>query len=975
MFYKLIEHKRDQWFLSDDCTVRTLVDYIESAGQMRDAQVEAIKTYLYLKVACGCRPLNELFAAGTFNTLDIGELSLPDSVKAFLRQHPAAAALYEYAGQKNDAGEQVSKKLQEQIAKDPASINYEQFFSDAFYGVSYTDYLFSLPMGAGKTYLMAAFIYLDLYFASNEPLNPAFAHNFIVFAPSGLKSSVVPSLRTIQHFNPSWVLPEPAASEIRRKIFFEVLDQSKTAKKSNKTKNPNVQKIANHQPLNELFGLVAVTNAEKVILDRIQEKKGQVSLFEDSPDEADRQANELRNLIGKLPSLSVFIDEVHHAVSDEIKLRAVIKMWNRTFNFENVDFAHFTFNTRKTVTNVIGFSGTPYLEKAEKIEVVKGLSVATAEISNIVYYYPLIEGVGNFLKRPVVKIEERATTERIIENGVRAFLDAYRDTVYPDGTTAKLGIYCGTISKLEELVYPLVLRIAKEYGLGEESILRFYRESSSKDPAAKKYKAPADSQMQFDILDRPFSKTRIVLLVQIGKEGWDCRSLTGVILSQEGDCPKNMVLQTSCRCLRQVVKGSPETALIYLNDGNAAMLNTQLQQQHHISLKEFAAADHSKTQLTRYDRMEHLKLPKLDFYQLTVQFTEEKTAELVPEKEIPSAADNAEHDRAIVHTTDLRMETGTIEVDSTERGIEHAAFDAWLYRIVKGSFGTLTMAELKPYRALLREVFETITYEKNESRYFSSRYDRPLIEANIRKAFAEKRSFRTKEELIPREASLLTMTARQETFFTEKPDDYFPDQREVEKVVLADQGKMKMPAKVQEMIRLLEDLGNTAMADDLKHQYAPPEYKDRTYHYLPYHTDSGFEQRFLQEVLSFPQLEQLGLEVYYNGDRAMTEFKIKCFKTGGGRWQYIGMYTPDFLILQRKDGKIHKVIIVETKGEIYANDPAFREKRRFMETEFLRQNNREFGYARFEYLYLEDTMPEYERIVTVQEKIKEFFER
>ena len=26
----------------------------------------------------------------------------------------------------------------------------------------YTDYLFSLPMGAGKTYLMSAFIYLDL---------------------------------------------------------------------------------------------------------------------------------------------------------------------------------------------------------------------------------------------------------------------------------------------------------------------------------------------------------------------------------------------------------------------------------------------------------------------------------------------------------------------------------------------------------------------------------------------------------------------------------------------------------------------------------------------------------------------------------------------------------------------------------------------------------------------------------------------
>ena len=53
----------------------------------------------------------------------------------------------------------------------------------------------------------------------------------------------------------------------------------------------------------------------------------------------------------------------------------------------------------------IGFSGTPYLDKVEKIKVVDSLSIGTAEITNIVYYYPLIDGVGNFLKRPVVKLQ------------------------------------------------------------------------------------------------------------------------------------------------------------------------------------------------------------------------------------------------------------------------------------------------------------------------------------------------------------------------------------------------------------------------------------------------------------------------------------------------------------------------------------------------------------------------------------------
>ena len=46
MFYRMIERKRDQWFTSDGCTVRTLVDYIRNAGQMRDAQADAIKTYV-----------------------------------------------------------------------------------------------------------------------------------------------------------------------------------------------------------------------------------------------------------------------------------------------------------------------------------------------------------------------------------------------------------------------------------------------------------------------------------------------------------------------------------------------------------------------------------------------------------------------------------------------------------------------------------------------------------------------------------------------------------------------------------------------------------------------------------------------------------------------------------------------------------------------------------------------------------------
>ena len=578
--------------------------------------------------------------------------------------------------------------------------------------------------------------------------------------------------------------------------------------------------------------------------------------------------------------------------------------------------------------------------------------------------------MGNFLKRPVVKIVDQAESRLIIESGIREFLDTYKDTVYPNGTKAKLGIYCGTIEKLEEMVYPLVSSIAAEYGLSGDTILKFHKGN-------KQYPQSADSQMEFECLDQPFSKIRIVLLVQIGKEGWDCCSLTGIILSQEGDCPKTMVLQTACRCLRQVEKNALETALIYLNSSNAEKLNSQLEKQHHISLKELTEADHHKVSLKRYDRTQYLKLPKVDFYQLKIKYETLVVETAAPDTTLPTACNGTKRAAEVIKTTDLTMKVAETKVVEEERGEMPASYSAWLYGIVRSSFGTLTMEQMQPYDAQLRGVFDTITYQREGSRYFSSRYDHPAVQANVRKAFCDRRTFQTQEERIPQSASLLNIANFTENIETERPQDYYPPQDTVENIVLDDREKLKLKPDIAAAILALESDDsqvNRAIAATLRKQNSSHPQKDRSFHYLPYHTDSGFEQTFLEEVLTFPEMERLGLEVYYNGDRAMTEFKIKCYKQSGNGWQYVGMYTPDFLILQRKDGQIHKVIIAETKGEAYANDTKFQDKKAFVETEFLRQNNKAFGYERFEYLYLEDALPEHERLAMTQKKICEFFE-
>lgn len=948
MFYKLIKKKCDEWMDSSDCTIRELIQYIYAQNKMRDAQIEAIKIYLFLKIACGNRPLWKLFSDGCFNSLDFNTMELTVEARSILASNKAAAALLEYALLKDKNGNQLAPELEKVIKSQSGRINYEDTFKKIFYGVNYTDYLFSLPMGAGKTYLMAAFIYLDLYFALNEPDNPAFAHNFMVLAPSGLKSSIIPSLKNIQEFDPTWIIPEPTASNLKRMIKFEILDEQKSAKKSNLVRNPNAQKINNHQPLEDLMGLVAITNAEKVILDRVGADENE-TLFNQEEVAKIRIANELRGIIGRIPHLAVFIDEVHHAADGEIKLRQVVGEWTEKHSF----------------CGVLGFSGTPYLEKAESVTLADSFIIKNTDLSNVVYNYPLIKGVGNFLKVPEVKYADN-DTETIVKNGIKDFLDHYLNTVYANGACAKLAIYCGQIETLEEQIYPLASRMVSERGLNPTEVILKYHGGN------KVYPQPEGSETEFASLDTDFSRIRIVLLVQIGKEGWDCKSLTGVILPQKGVCPTNMVLQTSCRCLRQVVKNADETALIWLNKFNADTLNKQLKQQQNISLQEFNKGKYQKTiQIERFSRMDKLKVPPIDFYQLKVSYqtliTEEHphTAQKLADDSIFTEADVA-----LIHKQDLAGKDLGHYLAGAETG-EYISFRQWLYQIVKESFRTLSLENLKEYEALLRKIFERITLkdETGNTRY-DNRYDHDNIRSLVRRAFVPKRDFSVKEEIVPCEASLLQIERLVSPVSVQDDKPFFPSQEDVRTIVDWDanaQNKILSP----EELALIEKMKK--MGYPIPEPTDPHPEREQTYHYLPYRFDSGLERQFFKDsVLPILKSYQSQLEIYFNGDDTLTDFKIDCYKQTGREWRYIGKYVPDFLLLKRnEDGSIHRIIIIETKGEGFA--AKFADRRQFMETEFIRKNNECFGYERFRFLYLEDTLTKEEREKKTIKAIKDFF--
>ena len=965
MFYQLIQKKRDLWFQSSDCTVLYLVDYIYQRGMLRDAQIDAIKTYLFLKIACQGKPLWQLFAEGKFNETDVDAEEINAEARDVMTKNPAALALYQYSRQKDRNGKQIAPELEQFIRHHAREIDYEKVLKDIFYQVTYSDYLFSLPMGAGKTYLMAAFIYIDLYFAQNEPHNPIWAHNFLILAPSGLKSSIVPSLRSIQNFDVTWLFPAATAMQLKRLVKFEILDEQKSARKSNVIRNPNAFKINQHWEGGTMMGLVAITNAEKVILDRWEEKDKDPNCFSDDERRQLEVANELRNMIGIIPSLSIFIDEVHHASDGEIKLRQVVTEWATLgCNF----------------CNVLGFTGTPYLEKAEKVTLGGSFNIKNTNITNVVYFYPLMEGIDNFLKRPEVKFTDHDMLT-IVRSGVHEFLDKYKDTTYADGTCAKLAVYCGQIPTLEEEIYPLVSEIVTEYGLNPaEVILKRHKGSNSSKAGARKYAEPEGSEAAFAMLDSPTSKIRIVLLVQIGKEGWDCKSLTGVVLPHEGACPKNMVLQTSCRCLRQVVRGEQEKALVWMNRWNADKLNKELKQQQNITLQEFSKKpEPAKKRIERFSRMDKQQVPPIDFFQLKVEYEtqviEEQpdTATLLADESLKQKAN-----RSLVYVQDFEGNMLGYEELRKENG-ESFTYHWWLQKIAKESMGALSMKELKQYEAQLHKLFDEITIaDEQDGKYRTENmeYDHYQIRANIRKAFVPKRDFRISEEVVPDTATILSV--EQPMPLDVEDDSRFYPSEKVVKEILAwdnDPGKMELPPEVKAVVEKMKAAGfsDTDIQMMVKDKLPKDEYPERnqTYHYLPYRFDSNLEKEYFANGL-IPLMKDKQLEYYFNGDDTLTEFKIRCYRRVGKHWQYDGLYYPDFLVLSRDaEGKIDRICIIETKGEVYA--AKFKERLEFMRDVFVPKNNEAFHRKRFQFLYLEDTISAEERMAKTLQMIKEFF--
>ena len=889
--FDLIENKTETWIKEErennQSIVGNIIKGIEKKGKLREPQLKSIEVYLWLKFVGLNQKLADIIRSGLlYDEKGIEHYELHLFGKNYTMQF-----LNKFASDNN------LRHLKENLKRDwnGQEQNWNEVLNQLLHDFDYPNFLFSLPMGAGKTYLMAAFIYLDLYFARFDKNDKRFAHNFVVFAPQAAKTAILPSLQTIKDFHPEWILPESETKGLKQIIHIEILD-SLASKRKDKLhgNNPNLEKVNRLTQTND-FGLVFITNAEKVVLERYDEKDlvflktGQKYVGQEDVDEI-RKTNELREKLSQIPNLTVILDEVHHTYKgngqQEKKLRQAVSILNQHNN----------------VTAVYGLSGTPFI----KIKVQVGNEeIRLNQIQDIVYNYSLADGIGKFLKIPEVTKVEGVREKAFILQSLDEFFTNY-DITYFNGTKSKVVFYCPGKKVLHEEILPVINEWYSQNRPGKESeIFKYYTDD-------KDYKLPKESKAIFHNLDKPYSDKRVILLVAIGTEGWDCKSLTGVVLPRK-ETTENFVLQTTCRCLREVESAKTEKAMIFLGDGNYETLNDQLKENYQLSIADLRGKNENELPVV----VRKPKLGELKFKQIAKHF------------KIEIKQETTDFNKQLCHYTienfkkinpyAARRTKGEIEKTGLSGVSEDIvafvtltySYENFLYDLSKQLYGRFSETELLlHYGNELKVIHRQI---ENDCEWIGSHPEIDIIDVikDIASCFAVEEKYTS--FILEDDAAIELLE------WTLPASIYFSSGIMIPEI----QGRkgFKNPERMLEYYKYyIEDQGN-------------PDPQDISFNYLPYRFDSKFEQIALEEMLKLGELKNL--EVYYNGYNDNNQLQSFIIKTP------LGAYTPDFLILKRKGNQsykkdqnnnaIEKVLMIETKGKPYYTEE-FQQKEQFVKT-------------------------------------------
>lgn len=426
------------------------------------------------------------------------------------------------------------------------------------YKEAYPNYIYALTMGLGKTILMGTCIFYEFLLAKKYPKDKRFCHNALVFAPD---KTVLESLREIMTFDKTKVVPPEYASVLDANIKFHFLIDSG---------------VTLHTIDDSDFNIV-ISNNQKIIVKKKRKVDtptdilfGQGSLLsdlygddEDSDDVWDDSTlmdNQRFKKLCRLPQLGVYVDEAHHLFGANLEKELRSGGANKT-TLRN------TINMLAESTSIVAcynYTGTPYVNKQV--------------LPEVVYAYGLNESIRNGLLKDADPIGfENVKNEEFLKNAIGIFWERYGGKTY-ENLPPKLAIFAANVKEATDVVRPCVEKILSDLDIPLSTILVNTGDATvTKDEDIRNFN-------NLDVVGTEGSKKQFIILVEKGREGWNCRSLLGIALFRSPSS-KIFVLQATMRCLRKLTDDQLK-ATVFLSKENMDTLDDELQKNYNMELKD-----------------------------------------------------------------------------------------------------------------------------------------------------------------------------------------------------------------------------------------------------------------------------------------------------------------------------------------------------------------------------------------------------
>lgn len=496
-----------------------ILTHIKRVGFLHKPQVEALETYIYLKEVVSNKSSLEVFK------------SLFKSEKDML------------------LGLGISREEAFDLLGNKEKI--EKLITDKFGVSDYSNQVYALTMGAGKTILMAVMIMYDFVLSFYHPKDKRFAKNALVFAPD---TTIIESLKEIKTFDYSKILPKEYQNIILN-LKYHYLENVDTP----------LSPIGNYN--------VVVSNSQKIILKTSHTKNNLKGLFADLKYLAKREIENKRlHSVRQLTDLAIFVDEAHHSYGET--LEGMLKKTRQTINY---------LHGNTPLVGVINLTGTPY--------------VKNKMIADVVYHFGLKQGIEKgILKQVRFRTYGNVKTESFIKEVIDTFWSEYGEKRL-EGRLPKIAFYSANIDDLQRELRPKLERVLAERGIALDKVLEYHTEAEEN----------KDAFLNCDTID---SKKQFILLVGKGTEGWNCRSLVACALYRK---PKSaiFVLQSSTRCLRSIGDNST-IGSIFLSEENYRILDKELKNNFATNIEELSTQETKTFEHTlKIEKKKKLKVMKL----------------------------------------------------------------------------------------------------------------------------------------------------------------------------------------------------------------------------------------------------------------------------------------------------------------------------------------------------------------------------